>query len=113
MRSRRIVLLNCDVKIRTLQTTKVSGTQAGFNRALSELWCRAEGLATRLTCGAPHGAAFAEDSGFRSSDPDVPLVFPPEELRRLIPMNEANRYFSPIKSSMRYNVCKISVAPLL
>jgi hypothetical protein len=34
-------------KIRTLQTPKVSGTQAGFNRALSELWCRAEGLATR------------------------------------------------------------------
>lgn len=33
---------------------------------------------------------------FRSSDPDVPLVFPPEELRRLIPMNEGD-IFSPDK----------------
>src|SRR5271156_1117166 len=27
---------------------------------------------------------------FRSSDPDVPLAFPPEELRKLIPMNEGD-----------------------
>jgi outer membrane protein assembly factor BamA len=27
---------------------------------------------------------------FRSSDPDDPLVFPPEELRKLIPMNEGD-----------------------
>jgi len=33
---------------------------------------------------------------FRSSDPDVPLAFPPEELRKLIPMNEGD-IFSPDK----------------
>jgi hypothetical protein len=30
------------------------------------------------------------DVKFRSSDPDVPLVFPPEELRKLIPMSEGD-----------------------
>lgn len=29
---------------------------------------------------------------FRSSDPDVPLVFPPEELRKLIPLQAGNLF---------------------